>query len=294
MTEIDSDTTKASIIEVEAEPVVTDLEAGVVPLAEKDCFRAGFLSATLYKPKDALLGLRLKEDRKGDLKISYIRETDTVALSPLRVGDKIVSIKSALDLDEAAGLGPLKQSVGLITIIAHNTRGAAHLVETMIEKTSPDMPVGLGLRRNGRGSLEVSKIIADGPFSHTLLKVSDRVLSINGVGCNHLDARTAIDMIRSAKKCVTVVTETLHSKDMVLSSASKTSQRHLTLLLALATMKVDGKSSTELVRAMSVIDERERVQDEARQLTQHLCICTWMIILSLLVLGGIILAKVRD
>lgn len=284
------------IIEVAAQPV-TDIEAGVVPQAEQDHARAEFLSATLYKPTaDAVLGLRLKEDRQGDLRISYLKETGVVFLSPLRVGDKVVSIngKSALDLDQATAVGLLKQAVGLITIIVHNTGGAAHLVETMIEKISPDAPAGLGLRRNERGSLEVSKIIVDGPFAHSLLNVSDRVLSINGVGCNRLDAQTAIDMIRSAEKHVTIVTETLHSTGVVLSSASERSQHNLTLLSAIATMEVDGRSSAELIRAMTVIEERERAQDEARQLKQHLCICTWMIILSLLILGGIILAKVKD
>jgi hypothetical protein len=91
-------------------------------------------------------------------------------------------------------------------------------IETMVVKPDANSIMGIGVKRNARGSLEFSKVFAGGLFAHSLVNIGDRVISINKIGCNQLDPITALDIIRESY--ITLLTETQHETAVVLAAAS--------------------------------------------------------------------------
>lgn len=259
---------------------VTDAGAGgdesTVQTSSSQRRRGEFLSATVVKPsKETRLGIQLCQDTAGDVRISFLRETGVLFQSPLRVGDKIVSIngKSCFDMDHNISLDILKEAVGFVTIIVHNVGGDPKLVETMVEKISPRSPVGLGIRRNAHASLEISKIAFNSIFTHSLMNIGDRLLAINGIGCERMDPRAAIELIRSSPQYVTMVTETQQTTGVVLAT--------------------NASARAEMASAvMAVYPFAEfSVEDDVIRFRQHACFCMWMIILSLLILSAIMVGQ---
>lgn len=250
-------TSPRNITTVAAQMVAEDIESQPgVPES-----RAEFLSATLHKSTaDAKLGITIAPDANGDIRITGLSERGSVQHSPLRVGDKLISIngKNCSDMDNGVAGELLRSVAGTITIIVHNEGGSPHMVETMVEKATPTTSVGIGVHQTYRGTLNVSKVTASGLFAHSLLNVGDRVIAVNQVNCRRMDAGTVIQMIRNAPKYVTLLTETQSTAGVVLASAEE--QRVATWL-----------------------------NEDARLQQHHFCYCIWMIIVSLLVIGAIIL-----
>jgi membrane-associated protease RseP (regulator of RpoE activity) len=236
--------------------------------------RAEFLSATfLKKTADAPLGVELREQANGSKFIHKIRAAGPIAQSPLRVGDKVLSInnKSCVDFtDRGAAAEFLQQLVGTVTIVAQNVGGDPRLIETMVEKPDADSAVGIGVRRNARGSLEVSKVSADGLFAYSLVNIGDRVLSINRIGCNQLDPVTALDIIRDGHRYITLLTETQHETAMVLAAAS------------------DHLGAFELETAVAT---SRGIMSDMSQRESGACFCVWMIILSLSFMSIVIFTR---
>lgn len=250
------------ILSADAEPIAStmDLEEGgnsIIPGG-----RAEFISVTFLKKTAGIrLGIVLRENDDGTKYISKLRSDSPLSFSPLKVGDKVLSInnKCCIDFERGAAAELLRQLVGTITIVAHNIGGNAKLLETMVEKENGDSTVGIGVRRNTRGSLEVSKVSASGLFAHSLVNIGDRLIAVNNVGCNRLDPTTALDIVRSTPRYVTLLTETQHETAFVLAAASD----H------------PGALELETVDATAIHDNR-RFQSR-----EQACFCIWMIILSL-------------
>lgn len=144
-----------------------DIEAG---LGTRN--RAAFVTAAVVKKSpDTPLGVVIKEDSNGTLEISSVKERGILYNSPLRAGDKLLSVngKTCDEMGKRAVLDFLRQVEGVLTLVAHNPGGEPTLVETMIEKPSVDAVVGIAMRWNERGSLEISKISSTGLFGHSLL-----------------------------------------------------------------------------------------------------------------------------
>jgi predicted metalloprotease with PDZ domain len=212
------------IVSVAAEPIETASSAVTSEPSLRTGGRAEFLSVTFHKKTaDVRLGLGLREQADGSKFISKLRSDSPIAQSPLRVGDKVLSInnKSCVDFTEHGSVAELlRQLVGTITIVAQNVGGDPKRIETMVEKPDADSIVGIGVKRNARGSLEVSKVSADGLFAHSLVNIGDRVISINKIGCNQLDPIRALDIIRNCPLYITLLTETQHETAVVLAAAS--------------------------------------------------------------------------
>lgn len=253
-------TTDGADIATVAAQVVADDDIEAPSLPET---RAEFLSATLYKANpEARLGITIAPDVLGDIRITALSEHGSVQHSPLRVGDKLLSIngKNCVDMDNGVAGELLRSLAGTITIIVHNEGGSPHMVETMVEKSTPSTSVGIGVHQTYRGSLNVSKVQASGLFAHSLVNVGDRVIAVNQVNCRRMEARTVIQMIRDAPQYVTLLTETQSTAGVVLAAASDRDLREAALL-----------------------------NEDARIHQQHFCYCLWMIIISLLVIGAIVL-----
>jgi membrane-associated protease RseP (regulator of RpoE activity) len=251
------------IVSVTAQPIETASDTVSNEPSPLTGGRAEFLSITfLKKTADAHLGVELREQANGSKFISKVRAAGPFAQSPLRVGDKVLSInnKSCVDFtDRGAAAELLRQLVGTVTIVAQNVGGDPKLIETMVEKPNADSVVGIGVRRNARGSLEVSKVSANGLFAHSLVNIGDRVLSINNIVCNQLDPVAALDIVRNGSRYITLLTETQHETAVVLAAAS------------------DHSGAFELETTVAtVIMGRDLNQRESGA-----CFCVWMIILSL-------------
>jgi membrane-associated protease RseP (regulator of RpoE activity) len=263
------------IVSVTAQPIVTASNTVSNEPSPLTGGRAEFLSITfLKKTADAHLGVELREQANGSKYLSKIKAAGPFAQSPLRVGDKILSInnKSCVDFtDRGAAAELLQQLVGTVTIVAQNVGGDPKLVETMIEKRHAGSVVGIGVRRNARGSLEVSKVSADGLFAHSLVNIGDRVLSINHIGCNQMDPVAALDIVRSGSRYITLLTETQHETAMVLAAASD----H------------PGAFELETAVATGIMGRRDLNQRESGA-----CFCVWMIILSLSFMSIVVYRRV--
>ena len=239
-----------------------DIEAASDGVVEEEA-RAEFLSATLYKPfPNAKLGIIIAPDARGDIRITGLSEQGSVQHSPLRVGDKLLSIngKNCVDMDNGVAGELLRSLAGTITIIVHNEGGSPHMVETMVEKATPSATVGIGVHQTYRGTLNISKVQASGLFAHSLVNVGDRVIAVNHVNCRRMEARTVIQMIRDAPRYVTLLTETQSTAGVVLAATSDLE-----------------------------LGEATRMIDDSRLHQQHFCYCIWMIIGSLLIIGAIVL-----
>ena len=253
----------SNITTVAAQIVTVDIESP----SSSDVLetRAEFLSATLHKPSpESKLGITIAPDPRGDIRVTGLSERGSVQHSPLRVGDKLLSIngKNCFDMDNGVAGELLRSVVGTITIIVHNEGGSPHKVETMVEKAVPTASVGIGVHQTHSGTLNVSKVAASGLFAHSLVNVGDRVIAVNQVNCRRMDTGTVIQMIRDAPKYVTLLTETQGTAGVVLAATS----------------------DQDLGRY-----ELSWLNEDARRFQHHFCYCIWMIIISLLVIGAIII-----
>jgi len=200
----------ASLVSVAAQPI------------EAHESRPEFVSATfIKKTPDERLGVCLGDDL-GDIYISSLDADSIVHQSPLRVGDKLLSInrKSCLGMSHNDAIDRLQQATETLTIITHNVGGSSKQIETMVEKPTPTTMVGIRLKRNAHGSLVICKIVPTGLFSHSLLNVKDRVLSINGIESRRLDPKSAVKIISNAPRFVTMLTETQRSAGVVVAATS--------------------------------------------------------------------------
>ena len=180
-----------------AEPVPTDVDGPStaaarsfsplhIPLSRN---RAEFVSVSLLRSDaSVLLGIKLKRRKlDGQVQISSLSPDGILAQSPLRVDDLLLSINgrslARQPMTEISDF--LHKMTGSLTIVARNVGGDSELVETMIEKPSPDARVGLAMRRSTQGSLDVTKVRPDGLFANSLL-VSSVFLSVSREKCTSL------------------------------------------------------------------------------------------------------------
>jgi hypothetical protein len=244
---------------------IATVEAQVMVMVDVDIeapsttTRAEFLSATFFKPHAThKLGIHIAADDAGDIRIIRLPETGSVQHSPLRIGDKLLSIngKNCIDMDSGVAGELLRSATGTLTIITHNQGGSSHMAETMVEKPDPTSPVGIGVHQTVRGSLHISKVTATGLFAHSLINVGDRVIAVNQVNCDRMEAATVVQMIRDAPKYVTLLTATQSTAGVVLAASPD----------------------------LGIYD----LNIEAKLFQNHFCYCLWMIIISLFVVGLVV------
>lgn len=249
------------IATVEAQVMVVDVDIEAPSSAHplETTTRAEFFSATFFKPHAThKLGIHIAADDAGDIRIIRLPETGSVQHSPLRIGDKLLSIngKNCIDMDSGVAGELLRSATGTLTIITHNQGGSSHMAETMVEKPDPTSPVGIGVHQTLRGSLHISKVTATGLFAHSLINVGDRVMAVNQVNCDRMEAATVVQMIRDAPKYVTLLTATQSTAGVVLAASPD----------------------------LGIYD----LNIEAKLFQNHFCYCLWMIIISLFVVGLVV------
>lgn len=138
--------------------------------------------------------------------------------SPLRRGHKILSVNG----QSCAGQHPqdfyrLLGNDAILTIVAWNDKGDAHVVEAMMEKSRPDSSIGGGLARDSQGRLKISRMRSYNVLGHSVLNVGDRILRINSIVCDRIEPSLA--MIRNSPARVTILAHTLRATEVVVPRA---------------------------------------------------------------------------
>ena len=293
------------------EPLATATTATTTTPPDDTTPRAAFCSATLTTPA-WLRGLTVASlTPGGPLCIQTLPQFDNETETngpppplPFQVGDQLVSINGKSTNDAAVAHAWMQQyhltgdatsrnnnnntsgttnnstnptTPCMITIVVHHAGGVSHRVLTMVEKPTPITPVGLSVQQTLRGQVLVSRIAgssyggnqstaaaaasasastggggATTPslLSASLLNVGDRLVRLNDMPCPP-NATAVVQAIAATPRYVTFLTETQGMATAV--------------------------ASTDAMW-----------QEDARLNQQHVCICLWMIIISLLVVGAII------
>lgn len=223
--------------------------------------RAEFISATVVKEsEDTPLGIELISENKGHaVIISAIHEKGIMANTPFKKGDRLLSVntKRCYIMDAKAVLEFMAGLEGKITLVIHNAGGDPNLVESMITRTRPDAPCGLGMVSSGRHHLRISNIHSDGFFYESLLNVGDPIVSINGEPCEYCDAHDAGDIIARSGKFITVKSRTLMETGVVVAAFSTANSTGSTIpheiVNALARARKENEVSSKKVISLALI-----------------------------------------
>lgn len=184
--------------------------------------RPAFVTVTIIKPRaDSTLGLRLATDGgSGSVYIAGFAPQHPdppkddelphlLAMSPLGEGDVFLSVNSTncAGLDHRQVLQLIRSSPGgcPLTISVENISGDAALVETMVEKATPDTRVGLAFRQTfvEGGFVQVASV--RDLFRNSFVQKGDRVVAVNGQ--RPTTVAVAFERIREAPRFVSVTVE---------------------------------------------------------------------------------------
>jgi hypothetical protein len=191
--------------------------------------RAKYITATIIKPsKKTQLGLDLRTTSQGAVEISHISKDGFLFVSgvPLQVGDFILGITT--DYHDILGdnnhnnqntngmrkqdmVRILQRTVGPLTIVALNPTGNPTRFESMTVKPHPEYGTGIFFVSGAAAAphLQIHSVPRNGLFAHSCwISAGDQVLSINGVDCSMVDASVATDIVKSAPRFVSIVTQT--------------------------------------------------------------------------------------
>ena len=169
--------------------------------------RAEFLSETFVK-KDAgdSLGLELDSNTPN---IHSIQKHSPASFSPLRVGDRIVSVnKTDCSLMDSQAIVQYVDALqGKASVVVHNKFGSPDVNESMVSKSSLDEVCGLRMSRKDESSyVHVSSIRPGRIFEDSSLQnVDDRLISVDGVICKDLKTIDVVTIVRQTPVYVTVV-----------------------------------------------------------------------------------------
>jgi C-terminal processing protease CtpA/Prc len=174
------------------------------------------VSVVFYKPtKDTKLGLHFEHvghvlgKTTHQLAISKIDPDTPAAASPLRVGDKLMKLfsKDVHELTNHQANQYIEELEGPIKMVFLHQAGHNTLVEAMMTKSKPDEKIGLGFKKDNFG-VYISSIDPEKISHLIILRVGDRVLSINGVPLFGKKLKDVADMIAQAPSTVTIVAQT--------------------------------------------------------------------------------------
>lgn len=188
---------------------------------EEETQRPDLLSATVYKSsRDASsIGISLTGDAILGVTVRRVDPAGLFGVCCFQPGDKIMSInnKSCQGLDRCGVIDLIEKVENILTVVVRAPNGRADRVSSMVMKESPDASVGLGLKLRD-GNLVISSIFEHGIFAHSLLNISDMVLSVNGVACT--DAVAARESIQASPSFVTITAVTKHSTGVVVAEST--------------------------------------------------------------------------
>ena len=185
--------------------------------------RPAFISATVLKRAQKTADVGLLFDREDDgLRIIRVDPEGIFRGSPICEGDFVLSVNNTSCENKSAAhvSRVIRRTKEAVTLVVRRTEGDPYIVSTMVTKPTPESRVGIGIRVVD-GSLCVSSIDPSGLFAGGILNVGDKVVSIGGVPCPHMDSSSAIHLIRKEKRTITIVTWTEEEAGVVVAATSQ-------------------------------------------------------------------------
>lgn len=170
--------------------------------------RAEFLYASAILPAGGSAGIHLQARSNFGVSIRCFDEDSPLRGSNIHPGDHVIAINnlSCADADLARVEKLIASSTGSISVCVHNLKGDPHLVSSSVQKPNVSAKVGLTMKTR-EGVVYFNKIYKGGLFGKSLLMPQHRCVVINGVSCNHIDARMVGEIIAEAKDRVTIVSK---------------------------------------------------------------------------------------
>mmetsp|Transcript_102773 Transcript_102773/g.154076 ORF Transcript_102773/g.154076 Transcript_102773/m.154076 type:complete len:547 (-) Transcript_102773:289-1929(-) len=188
----------------------------------QDHAEPGFVSVTALKPtKDAKLGLALRNGENGDLLIARLPRGGLLADFPLTNGMRLHSInhRPCIDWEASRALKLLRETDGVIHLVAQNLKGDAGLVMASAQKSATS--IGVSFRGSSGRRLKLCDIRADGLFAHSVLNVGDTVLAINRISCEQRRPKEAVDIVKQARDTVTILARSRSANVVVIAHEDK-------------------------------------------------------------------------
>jgi len=265
--------------------------------------RAAFVSASFVKEsRFVFLGIKLARDSSHDNGVASgivekIADKSPVKHSPLRVGDKLISInhhQCCKMSNNVQIVETLKNLEGRITVVAQNTSSdenavASDVVESMMTKTNPNDVLGIALSLvtvNQRRRMRISYIDGDSNenagIADSLLNVGDEVLTINGLSVRHLTCEEAKAIIANAPKTVTIKAITEQETGVVLAELST---RFIPTTTTTTTPVATAFSGTATTTTNNNTHETEQAQQQCARNIAIICGALTIFVL-VFVLGG--------
>jgi len=177
-----------------------------------------YISATVFKPsQSARLGIQFQVVN-GNLQVSHINPGGMLGASPLRAGQRIISINNeqCTHWSSSRAIHRLKTAIGHLHIVALDQNGDTACVRAMAIKRNPESKIGIVFQSRG-GRLEIGNIKPDSMFAHSVLNTGDSVLAINTTPASNMTVSEACDIIKGATNCVSILSETQATTGVVLA-----------------------------------------------------------------------------
>jgi hypothetical protein len=168
--------------------------------------RPALISVGILKPSpDIKLGVSFRSIF-GELKIGNIAPTSPLANTPMRPGDRLISLDHHRNTNHWTAVQAanyVRTAEGLICFVVRTRNGDSNVAEAAVYKSSVEEKVGISFR-NENGRLRVSKINRSGLLGEmSVLNPGDFVETINYMDVNEIDAALALQIVRSSLGLVT-------------------------------------------------------------------------------------------
>jgi hypothetical protein len=200
-----------TVVSVAAEVVAVDAHDVDSDTDEDDSLRGtrpSLISVRIFKnTRETKLGISFISVA-GEVQICKIASTGPLARSPLRPGDRLVSLdnnRSCTNWTAAQAANHVKEKVGLLSIVVKNPNGNPNAAEATVYKTSSEDRIGISFKEEN-GRLRIGKIKDSGLLGDmSVLHAGDYVESINQISCSYVGSCLAVEMVRNAEKLVTIL-----------------------------------------------------------------------------------------
>ena len=203
-----------------------------IPLATTELFpespeelspghRPAFISVRILKASRVTDAGISVEEVGGSLSITSIDSEGLFAVTPLCVGDLVLSVNNTSCENKSATFVSrmIRRSRRSVTLVVRRPDGDPYIVSTAVTKPKTTSRVGIGLNIVN-GCLCISSIDPSGLFAGGILNVGDKCISIGGVSCAFMDKTSAIQLIRKAKNVVSIVTWKDQEASVVVAAVS--------------------------------------------------------------------------
>jgi hypothetical protein len=178
-----------------------------------EAMRASKISVTVVKNDGDSYGFALVEEQEDDnklasVKIDVLAEEGLLHQSPLKVGDKLVTINSKKVQNCDQVKDDLLAIDGPVTLVVETPQGNPSVVHAFCQKPERKSLVGIGfhvLEHGGHKLLQINYLDSHGLLAHSLLSQGDLVLAINDIPCAEKSPEEAAALILESACNVTIL-----------------------------------------------------------------------------------------